>query len=61
MLVLCCRYAIYHNFDMVILQVVSDDGKKVRRQQSFTELEMEELQVTYSLFYLDLSLYVLLT
>ena len=39
---------------MVILQVVSDDGKKVRRQQPFTELDMEELQVTYSQFCLDL-------
>ena len=44
--VLCCHNAIYHTSDMVILQVVSDDGKKVRRQQPFTELDMEELQVT---------------
>lgn len=31
-------------------QVVSDDGKKVRRQQPFTEADVEELQVTFSYF-----------
>lgn len=44
------------------LQVVSDDGKKVRRQQPFTESDMEELQVRFDQFCFEvlLSFYVVL-
>jgi La-related protein 7 len=32
-------------YKLILLQVVSDDGKKVRRAQPFTERHKEELQV----------------
>jgi len=40
------------------VQVVSEDGKKVKRQHPLTELDMEELQVSFILFGL-LSFYFL--
>jgi len=39
--------AMYHIMKY-FLQVVSDDGKKVRRAQPFTERHKEELQVSTS-------------
>jgi len=36
-------------FVTVEFQVVSEDGKKVRRQQPFTESDVEELQVLSNL------------
>lgn len=41
----------------MFVQVVSEDGKKVRRQQPLTESDMEELQVGF-ICYLDLPLNV---
>ena len=44
--------------------MVSEDGKKVRRQHPLTESDMEELQVgviycfTYSMFACDIDLFV---
>lgn len=36
------------------MQVVSDDGTRVKREQPFTELDLEELQVTRnSLLYIE--------
>ncbi|RWW18504.1 hypothetical protein GW17_00017510 [Ensete ventricosum] len=47
---------VHNNFQLAVALrtstklVVSDDGKKVRRQQPFTESDMEELQVRFNRF-----------